>query len=313
MTDTELVASILAGDMRAFEALIRLHNRTLLRTARAILRDDAEAEDAVQDAYLQAYRALGTFRGESKLSTWLARITVNEALRRRRRNSKMTSADVEPETLASGAAGPDDHAQDRQIRRRLEERIEALPEPYRAVFKLRALEEFSVQETAVALGIPEATIRTRYFRARGLLRESLAQERSEQGSLETSLLVTDEDLERLISLRPHAALLRELERAAVISPKAAVLIDAVTMNSQVSYTDETRGDRHQINIVYPHEAGGCACCVSILAPIGTALLGLRAGQAIEWDFDEGGRRRLRVDKVIHRNCPLNVAVTSATR
>src|SRR5918992_1330138 len=85
-TDTELIARILSGDMRALETLMRLHNRALYRTARAILRDDAEAEDAVQEAYLQAYRALGTFRGESKLATWLVRITANEALMRRRRN-----------------------------------------------------------------------------------------------------------------------------------------------------------------------------------------------------------------------------------
>src|SRR5918999_3899064 len=85
-TDTELIGRILSGDMRALETLMRLHNRTLFRTARAILRDDAEAEDAVQEAYIQAYRKLGTFRGESKLSTWLVRIAANEALMRRRRS-----------------------------------------------------------------------------------------------------------------------------------------------------------------------------------------------------------------------------------
>jgi len=306
VTDIELVASVLGGDQRALEELIRRYQRTLLRTARAILRDDAEAEDAVQEAYLQAYRALATFRGESKLSTWLVRITVNEALKRRRRNAKARPAEVDTESLPSGAASPESDAADRQLKRRLDQRIEGLSEAYRSVFRLRALEELSVEETAAALGIPEATVRTRYFRARGLLREALALESGQRGSLESSLVITDEDLKRLTALKPHAALLRELERAAVVSSKVATLVDAVTMNSQVLYTDEASGAQRQINVVYPHEAGGCACSVSILAPLATALIGLRAGQAIEWDFAEGSHRRLRVDKVIHRDCPLNV-------
>jgi RNA polymerase sigma-70 factor (ECF subfamily) len=306
VTDIELVASILAGDKGALKGLFRRYQRTLLRTARAILRDDAEAEDAVQDAYLQAYRALATFRGESKLSTWLVRITVNEALRRRR-NAKGMPAEVDMESLASGAPSPESDAANWQLRRRLDERIEGLSEAYRSVFRLRALEELSVEETAAALGIPEATVRTRYFRARGLLREALAQESDQRGSLASSLVITDEDLKRLTALKPHAALLRELERAAVVSPKVATLVDAVTMNSQVLYTDEESGAQRQINVVYPHEAGGCACSVSILAPLGTALIGLRAGQTIEWDFAEGSHRRLRVEKVIHHDCPLNVA------
>jgi RNA polymerase sigma-70 factor (ECF subfamily) len=177
LADTELVASILAGDMHAMEALMRLHNRTLYRTARAILRDEADAEDAVQEAYLQAFRALGTFRGGSKLSTWLVRITANEALMRRRRNARaatVAATDVEPDSLESEEAGPESDAQREEMRRLLEARIDALPDSYRAVFMLRALEELSVEETAGVLGIPEATVRTRYFRARGLLRQSMA-------------------------------------------------------------------------------------------------------------------------------------------
>jgi RNA polymerase sigma-70 factor (ECF subfamily) len=172
-TDTELITRILAGDARALETLMRIHNRTLYRTARAILRDDAEAEDAVQEAYLQAYRALADFRGQSKLSTWLVRITANEALMRRRRNARTADVptDVAPEDLPSGRPGPEGDAQRGEVRRLLETHIDALPDPYRAVFMLRAVEELSVGETAAALGIPEATVRTRYFRARSLLRE----------------------------------------------------------------------------------------------------------------------------------------------
>jgi RNA polymerase sigma-70 factor (ECF subfamily) len=175
-TDTELITRILSGDARALETLMRIHNRTLYRTARAILRDDAEAEDAVQEAYLRAYRALGTFRGESKLSTWLVRITANEALMRRRRNARAAVAPTEeaPDDLVSDQAGPEGEAQRGEMRKLLETHIDALPDPYRAVFMLRAVEELSVGETAAALGIPDATVRTRYFRARGLLREWMA-------------------------------------------------------------------------------------------------------------------------------------------
>ena len=187
-SDTELIAKILAGDTKAMEKLMRLHNRMLYRTARAILRNDAEAEDAVQEAYLRAYRALATFRGESKLSTWLVRITANEALMRRRRNARATlvapiegDADaVEPSEIGLSSE-PESEAQRSEIRRVLEARIDALPETYRAVFVLRALEELTVEETAHALEIPDATVRTRYFRARRLLRESMA------GDIDTSL------------------------------------------------------------------------------------------------------------------------------
>ncbi|HEV3008583.1 MAG TPA: RNA polymerase sigma factor, partial [Burkholderiales bacterium] len=148
-------------------------------TARAILRDDAEAEDAVQEAYLQAYRKLATFRGESKLSTWLVRITANEALMRRRRNPRPAeAAEQEP---VSDAPGPQDDAERAEMRRLLEARIDALPDPFRAVFVLRAVEELSVEETAAALAIPQATVRSRYFRARGLLRTWMA------GDVDTTL------------------------------------------------------------------------------------------------------------------------------
>ena len=181
--DTGLIEKIQQGDMRAMEALMRLHNRTLFRTARAILRDDAEAEDAVQEAYLKAYRSLDTFRGESRLSTWLVRIAANEALMRLRRRARLAAVvpmDASVEAVAeeqiAQEPGPEREAQRGELRRLLEKRIDALPDGYRAVFVLRALEELSVEETAEALDIPHATVRTRYFRARGLLRESLARD-----------------------------------------------------------------------------------------------------------------------------------------
>jgi len=304
--DTELVAKTLAGDMGALKTLMHLHHATLYRTARAILRDDAEAEDAVQDAFLQAFRALGTFRGESKLSTWLVRIAANEALMRLRRNARATACtDVEPDELVSREAGPESTAQGSELRHLLEAHIGALPDGYRAVFMMRAIEELSVEETAAALGIPEATVRTRYFRARNLLSQAMARYVGRRSSLDTPLLITEEDRARLLRLKPNAALLREIDRATVVAPKVAILTDVVTMNTQVFYTDETTGARQHLNLVYPQEAGGCICCVSILAPVGTALIGLSAGQAIEWDFPDGAHRRLRVDQVIHGDCPIN--------
>lgn len=182
-TDTELIEAARAGDLRALEALMRRHNRMLYRTARAILGDDAEAEDAMQEAYLRAFGALAGFRGESKLSTWLVRIVANEALMRRRRRSR--TAAVVPmgpaaadqwSTVISDRPGPDEDAARAEMRTIIEARIDALPESYRAVFVLRALEEMTVEETGAALDIPEATVRTRFFRARALLREGLARE-----------------------------------------------------------------------------------------------------------------------------------------
>ena len=306
MTDAELIDSILRGNVRAFEVLMHRNKRTLLRTASAILRDEAEAEDAVQEAFLQAYGALGTFRGESKLSTWLVRITVNEALMRRRcRVNAPIDATADTDRI-SIAPGPESNAVQGEMRSRLEERIETLPDEYQAVFRLRALEEFTVGETAAALGIPAATVRTRYFRARSLLRESMAQEFDKRPSL-PPIFITEKDRVRLTILKPHAALLRELDRAVVISPKAAILAHAVTMNTQVLYTDETTSMQRLVNIVFPHEEGGCVCTVSILAPVGSALIGLSAGQAIEWDFPDGIQHRLRVDDVIRHDCPVRAS------
>jgi RNA polymerase sigma-70 factor, ECF subfamily len=184
--DAGLARRIAAGDRLAFEALMRRYNRTLFRTARAILRDDAEAEDALQEAYLQAYQAMGGFRAEAKLSTWLARIVANEALmrlRKRTRRSEIVPLQaganiVEIDRIPDDAMekGPEPQAQRAQLRRLLEARIDELPETYRPVFMLRAVEELSVEETAAVLQMPEATVRTRFFRARSLLREALARD-----------------------------------------------------------------------------------------------------------------------------------------
>lgn len=200
LDDAELIERILAGDSAAMEALMRRHNRVLFRTARAILRDDAEAEEAVQDAYLKAFGALAGFRAESKLSTWLVRIAANEALMRRRRRA--SGAEVIPlngteEPMDEAEEGPEKAAGRGELRRLIESRIDRLPDGYRAVFVLRALEELPVEETAAALGIPEVTVRTRFFRARALLRESLA--RDIDLSLEDAFGFAGERCDRMVA------------------------------------------------------------------------------------------------------------------
>jgi RNA polymerase sigma-70 factor (ECF subfamily) len=182
--EAELVSTAARGNARAFERLMRQYNRTMFRTARAILKDDAEAEDALQDAYLHAYRSLGTFRADARFSTWLARIVVNESLMRLRKLSRRASivpiqaaAPVDEVEQVSDDAmeKPETSAARAEMRRLLEAQIDLLPDAYRTVFMLRAVEEMSVEETAAVLGVPEATVRTRFFRARSLLREGLAQ------------------------------------------------------------------------------------------------------------------------------------------
>jgi RNA polymerase sigma-70 factor (ECF subfamily) len=183
-SDAEIARRIANGDRNAFEGLMRQHNRSLFRAARAILQDDAEAEDALQDGYLQAFRSIAAFRGEARLSTWLVRIVVNEALARRRQHARRAA--IVPITAADGDIldrpdterrdGPQDEAERGELRRLLEKKIDQLPDSYRAVFVLRALEELSAEETAAALGIPAATVRSRFFRARSQLREALSRE-----------------------------------------------------------------------------------------------------------------------------------------
>jgi RNA polymerase sigma-70 factor (ECF subfamily) len=151
--------------------------------ARAILKDDGEAEDALQDAYLDAYRHISTFRGASTLSTWLMRIVINQALmrvRRQKRDRVVVSFDDEaggrPEPPAGPAESPTEALRRAEIRRLLEQRIDQLPAAFRMVFVMREVEDMTVDETAACLGIPAATVRTRLFRARALLRESLARD-----------------------------------------------------------------------------------------------------------------------------------------
>jgi RNA polymerase sigma-70 factor (ECF subfamily) len=171
-------------DTAPFEALMRRSNARLFRIARAILKNDAEAEDALQEAYVQAYRKMADFRGDSEVTTWLTRIVINQALmqlRRRKRERTVVPFDnrasdqdiLEVDVADARAESPSDTAFRGEIRRIIERRIDELPAAFRTVFVMREVEEMTVDETAACLGIPAATVRTRLFRARGLLRDSL--------------------------------------------------------------------------------------------------------------------------------------------
>ncbi|MEO8938683.1 MAG: RNA polymerase sigma factor [Burkholderiaceae bacterium] len=184
--DSELAAMASSGTPAAFEVIMRRHNRLLFRTARSILRDDDDAKDALQESYLRAWRSFSGFRAEAKVSTWLVRIVMNEAIGRlRSRRSQVipmeASIDIdaaheEPDVEDDVDRGPERIAMRGELRHLMEKRIDALPDVFRTVFMLRGVEEMSVEETATALGIPEATVRTRFFRARSLLREGLSRD-----------------------------------------------------------------------------------------------------------------------------------------
>ncbi|MEO7159150.1 MAG: RNA polymerase sigma factor [Polaromonas sp.] len=184
--DADLVRLALAGNDLAFAQIMRRHNRLLFRTARSILKNDDDAQDALQDAYLHAWRALATFRADARLATWLVRIVVNEALGRLRRHGAQVlplraAMDTDGQTPElQMPANPDDQPEPSlmraQVRQQIEARIDTLPDAFRTVFMLRGVQELSVEEVALALDIPEATVRSRFFRARSLLREGLSRD-----------------------------------------------------------------------------------------------------------------------------------------
>lgn len=178
--DAALVSSIVAGEAHAFERLMRQHNRRLFRVARSILRNDADAEDALQEGYIKAHRAIAGFRGEASLSTWLTRIVVNQALEQRRRPERPdspASADDMPESDADAVPEtPEILAMRRELRRLIERAIDGLPEAHRSVFMLRAVEGLSVEETSVSLGISPANTKVRLLRARARLRRVLGEQ-----------------------------------------------------------------------------------------------------------------------------------------
>ncbi|HLK69634.1 MAG TPA: RNA polymerase sigma factor [Bryobacteraceae bacterium] len=180
--DEEVVQRVLAGETALYEILMRRYNRRLYRVARSILRNDVDAEDVMQEAYVRAYEHLNQFAGEAKFSTWLTKIAVYEALGRLRRQGRTENLgsvlDSDRHAMArmtSDTRDPERQAYDHELRIVLEGAIDSLPEPYRLVFVLRTVEGMSVAETAGCLDIGVEAVKTRLHRARSLLRKDLQQ------------------------------------------------------------------------------------------------------------------------------------------
>lgn len=183
LPDEVVVERIRAGELGLYEIIMRRHNQRLYRAVRAILRDEAEVEDVLQDAYLAAYRSLSEFEGRARFSTWLTRIAVNRALDRRRRRVRVALVDPRAEENAmshgdlpgwgTAAEDPEHQSARRELVHLLQGAIDDLPATFRPVYVLREVEGLSVQETAECLGIEPNTVKTRLHRARGLLRERL--------------------------------------------------------------------------------------------------------------------------------------------
>lgn len=172
--DDAIVARVKAGEYALFDILMRRHNRTVYRATRAVLRSDDEAEDVMQHAYLRAFEHLGEYQGRARFSTWLTRIAVYEAFARLRRSKRVGQLDdANTADLADQRATPEQQMSDAELRTLTEAAIDQLPEDFRVVFVLRAVEQLSVAEVAESLGIPEDTVKTRYFRARMKLRQNL--------------------------------------------------------------------------------------------------------------------------------------------
>ena len=187
LDDLALVERARRHDGAALRLIMERHNRQLYRVARSVLREDAEAEDVVQETYLRAFTHLDGFRGEARLATWLTRIALNEALerlRKRRPSVELKQIDAINEQgearviflpTARQEGDPEAAAARAEIRRLIERAIDQLPDPFRLVFVLRDIEEMSVEATACQLGLRPETVKTRLHRARRLLRRSLDQ------------------------------------------------------------------------------------------------------------------------------------------
>jgi RNA polymerase sigma-70 factor (ECF subfamily) len=190
-TEAELAVRFRRGDTAAFRTLMQRYNQRLFRMARGVLGDSADAEDAVQEAYVLAFTHIDQFREAASLVTWLSRIVLNEAFRRLRQRKDMTALDdnddssgqariaqVLPFPGAQGPSTPEEDAARAEIRRVLERAIDNLPDMFRVVFVLREIEQMSVEETATCLAIQTDTVKTRLHRARRLLGRSLRQQLS---------------------------------------------------------------------------------------------------------------------------------------
>lgn len=188
-SDEEVVKRVLAGETALYELLMRRHNQRLYRVARAILRDDAEAEDVMQDAYVRAYRNLAGFEGRAKFVTWLTRIAVNEALARSRKHSRFRSVDASDDLIGedmnavmSTGRSPEQETYDRELAAVLQRAILTLSEEHRLVVVLRDVEGLSTEETAKCLNLTQENVKVRLHRAHVALRKQLSATIGERAS-----------------------------------------------------------------------------------------------------------------------------------
>jgi len=176
LSDEDVASRVLAGETSLYELLMRRYNQRLYRVAYSILRDAAEAEDVMQDAYVRAYEHLSQFAGRARFSTWLTRIAVHEGLARLEKRKRLDSFDDvgEPQEYAeSNAPSPEEEVSQMETRALIEQVILSLPEAYRIVVTLREVEQMSTADTAAALGLSEENVKVRLHRARNLMREEL--------------------------------------------------------------------------------------------------------------------------------------------
>ncbi len=175
LSDADVVRRVQAGEQALFEVLLRRHDRRVYRTIRAILHDEDEVEDAMQQAWVQVYLHLGEFQGNAAFSTWLVRIAANEALQRLRKRGPFKPVAIsehEEDTMSPGQ-DPEERAAAREAIELLERAVDALPPHHRLVFMLREVEGLSTAETAAALGIAEDAAKVRLHRAKAALRRAL--------------------------------------------------------------------------------------------------------------------------------------------
>jgi RNA polymerase sigma-70 factor (ECF subfamily) len=184
LTDAEIVRQVRAGNSALFEILMRRHNQRLYRTARAVVKDEHEVEDVMQQAYLSAFAHLHQFEERSQFATWLTRITLNEAFARRRKRMLQAKREMAPgaedlgdfmDAIGSPQPNPERQAYAGELQRVLEAAVDALPDAYRTVFMLREIEGLSTTETGESLDLGDEAVKTRLHRARAMIRSAVAE------------------------------------------------------------------------------------------------------------------------------------------
>lgn len=178
LSDEQIVERVLGGDTALFEILMRRHNQRIYRIVRGILKNDGEAEDVMQDAYVRSYQHLGQFQGKSSFITWLTRIAMHEAFSRARRQRRQMSLDSDQTCAAPGLAvtpenSPERNVANMELHNALESAILSLPANYRSVIIMRDVEEMTTAEAASSLEISEESVKVRLHRARALVRRAL--------------------------------------------------------------------------------------------------------------------------------------------